>query len=73
MPAILRKHGVAWAEFDVIEGHLGKTVELVMRRDSKHIVLLTIAAIGDQLVYSAHNNKPVLGGAAEHAEGKDKP
>jgi hypothetical protein len=73
MAAILRKHGLAWAELDVIETALGKSVQLIMRRDSKQVVLLEIAAIGDQIVYSSAGNKPVLGGAAQHAEGKDKP
>lgn len=70
MSVFLRKHGLPWAEFELFEGFLGKTVSLRMRRDGEPPAeILTISVVGDHLVYSASNNQPVLGGT-EHAPKK---
>lgn len=73
MSAILRSHGLAWGELELVETGLGKSVQLILRRSGKQAVLLEVAVLGDGLVYSAINNKPVLGDQHEIARGKEKP
>lgn len=74
----LYQHGAIWAEFDLMPGPFGKTLTLIMRRagETSYRSILTITAIGNQLLYTSEGNVPVLpqtaaGTETEHDDRKD--
>lgn len=74
--AHLRKHGAVWAEFHLEEGTFGKTVTLWMRKadGQRAVPLLELTVVGENLLYSTVDNRPVLGPpkeGIEHAADKE--
>ena len=70
MSVILRYHGRAWAEFEVVSDSSGRAVSLRMRRNDHVSSLIDFTVVNDALVYSTATNVPMLGGT--RSEGKEE-